>query len=294
VAEAAPSGFWRTLWKAPEVGRLGADAALDLPTILESYEAMLSLADRAVEIGRQARRQSNGFVIVSDDREHITIVPPEPEEEEIRIDLLRESNPASFDEAIAVIEQIGGLPDAVIRAFAAEATSSAFQQLDPDTDPTDADFVTGAILPAARQLVERVREDEEREAADAAYVAERERWIAACGSERLKLAAARGYKHDAIYRDERLARELPGFVGTLPRNSQVREAINPSAEALEAESEVLAGIDSGNLNDADVRIVWVHSEAYEPPGSGEYVQLKGYLGRHSIFRRISPEEEMPF
>jgi hypothetical protein len=288
------SAFWRSVWTAPEVGSLNEHETVDLGLVLDAYERVIEVVDRAVELAREARRQSGGLVMVSDDREHITIAPPETEEEQERIDLVRESDPGAFDEAIAVIDQISDLSEEVVRAFANEATSAAFHQLDPDADPTDASIVTGALMPAARKALERIAEDTGRADADAEYAAERAGWIAANGSERLKLAAARGYKHDAVYRDERLAQELPEFVGVLPRESQVREAINPSAEALEAESEVLEEVESGRFGNVDVRIIWL--QTFEtPPGPGEYLQIKGYLGRHDVYRRISPEEGvLPF
>jgi hypothetical protein len=295
AAQDASSPFWPSLWTAPMVRRLREDATLDLSGVLEAYEEVIAVAERAADLVSEARHQSGGLVIVSDDREHITIVPPDPEGEQIRIDLLRESDPDAFDEGITLVEQVADLPEAAVRALAVQATAAVFDLYYPDgPDPTDAEIVASAVVPAARRVLDQAREDEKRAAADASYVSERKRWIAARGSERLKLAAARGYKHDAIYRDERLVQELPEFVGALPRESQVREAINPSAEALEAESRVLDRVENGRFGDVDVRIVWVQIPDYQPPGPGEYVQVKGYLGRHSVYRRISPEEKMPF
>jgi hypothetical protein len=117
-----------------------------------------------------------------------------------------------------------------------------------------------------RQELSRRRQKAE---ADLAYQKERERWIAQYGSERLKLAAARAYRHDGTYRDERLSHELPGFVGSLGKKPEIREMINPTADALKVETEVLERIDSGKLGELDARLVWIQDSAFDGASEGE-------------------------
>lgn len=61
---------------------------------------------------------------------------------------------------------------------------------------------------------------------------ERDAWIAAHGSERLRLALRMGLadKSEGVYRDERLRHELPGWRWI--KEADISEAINPSLAAL--------------------------------------------------------------
>ncbi len=65
---------------------------------------------------------------------------------------------------------------------------------------------------------------------------ERDAWIAAHGSERLRLALRMGLadKSVGVYRDERLAAELPGGGWVWVKESEISEAFNPSLAALHA------------------------------------------------------------
>jgi len=70
------------------------------------------------------------------------------------------------------------------------------------------------------------RERQKQEAAD-----ERRRWIEEHGSERLRRAATEGIEHGAIYRDERLELERPGWIWLDDVAGDVDEARNPPGEA---------------------------------------------------------------
>jgi hypothetical protein len=62
---------------------------------------------------------------------------------------------------------------------------------------------------------------------------DRDEWIASHGSERLQLALRLGMadKSVGVYRDERLAVDLPGWQWA-NRDTKISEAINPSLAAL--------------------------------------------------------------
>lgn len=119
------------------------------------------------------------------------------------------------------------------------------------------------------------------------YEDEKRGWMDTYGSTRLKLAAERGYKHDGIYRDERAAQELPGFVA-LPK-AKPREVINPTAEAIELETQTMERVSRLTLvQGITVRIVWVGDTGTDLP-DGEYVMVDGYLGKHKLFLPVEQE-----
>ena len=77
---------------------------------------------------------------------------------------------------------------------------------------TDAQLLSAVVQPAAKVAGSRYEVEQAAERERQRYEGERIGWILVNGSKRLKLAAQRGYRHDGIYRDERMAEELPGFV----------------------------------------------------------------------------------
>jgi hypothetical protein len=112
----------------------------------------------------------------------------------------------------------------------------------------------------ARRISEAHEAWLESKAAAHAYEQGREAWIDEHGSDRLKRAVERGYKHDGICRDERMATELPGFI-SFAKKRNVREIMNPSEEALEIEREVLELVERNGMTDVSVRLVWVPAES---------------------------------
>lgn len=115
------------------------------------------------------------------------------------------------------------------------------------------------------------------------YEGEKTRWMASYGSQRLKLAAERGYKHDGIYRDERAAQELPGFLALA--KAKAKECINPTAEAIEFETDVMSRVASLTpVHSIVVRIVWLDlNDTDTDLPNGEYVMVDGYLGKHKLY-----------
>lgn len=134
--------------------------------------------------------------------------------------------------------------------------------------------------PATAQVAATTTQGVDMPEKDPAYEAERAAWIERHGSRRLRLAAERGYKHDGIYRDERLATDLPDY-RTL-RNVKTGELVNPTEEALEAEGVAL---DAGH----EARLVWVKDT--EDGDQGEAVEVTGYLGRHTVYLLVNEEAE---
>lgn len=114
---------------------------------------------------------------------------------------------------------------------------------------------------------------------DPAYEAARAAWIEKHGSRRLKLAAERGYMHDGIYRDERLAAELPDCTHLVKPN--IKTIVNPSEEALDLED------DFHGRGFPDARLVYIADS--EDGRSGEAVQIKDVFGKFTVYSLVSEE-----
>jgi hypothetical protein len=277
------------MWSyAPLVDDLGHQAELSLDAVLEAYGRAFGIAQRAEELALEGRRDECPWltpaISLADD---LLILKRDSDyEDAITIGLVRDSDPEAFRQAVDLTREVREAKNGELeRRFANDACGSAFafgQEIE-----SDGDVVTYAIAPAA----DRVRDETRQAAARTAYDHERERWIADRGSQRLKLAAARGYRHDGMYRDERLAQDLPGFISSLGRNPGIREAINPSQEALELETSVLERIAKGDLGELEARLVWVQDTGFDGVPSGEYVEVKPYLGRHSVYKPADPDRE---
>jgi hypothetical protein len=87
---------------------------------------------------------------------------------------------------------------------------------------------------AARAALARESEQAAKIQAAAIRDAERATWIAAYGSERLKLALSLGLAEcsPGLYRDERLAFEMPGWIWDCAETKMESEIMNPSLPAL--------------------------------------------------------------
>lgn len=110
----------------------------------------------------------------------------------------------------------------------------------------------------ARQEEERRLREAEAAREEAAIDADRIAWIEAHGSERLRLAAANGYRHKRIYVDERLALGFPGYVADHGKAITEDSRYNPSLEALrelERLRPILAEIPG--VNEEKLEIVWL-------------------------------------
>lgn len=101
-----------------------------------------------------------------------------------------------------------------------------------------------------RERRERDRQERERaEAARAAYAREREEWIKAHGSQRLKRLLAEGIGLDETYRAERLAQERPGFLWD-------SEVCGDFVGIRDAGEEALAALDEARQVAPDAKLAW--------------------------------------
>ncbi len=118
----------------------------------------------------------------------------------------------------------------------------------------------------------------------AASLAQRTRdaWIAAYGSERLRLALAHGLADQSlgVYRDERLAHELPGW-SWADRELEISDIHNPSLDAL----RTLAAV-NGPPRNATATLVKVRQES-DWQEALLIVELPWAPGRRA-FRLVAP------
>jgi len=120
-----------------------------------------------------------------------------------------------YDDYRAAYDAVPGVAECRAEARARDEQRRASRAAE---DRAGRDAALAALPPEIRELVAprlsgtSTATDVRRYAATPLAHAARADWIAKHGSERLRLAAAEGYECDAIYRDERDAIELPGWV----------------------------------------------------------------------------------
>lgn len=125
---------------------------------------------------------------------------------------------------------VAGEVDAMLRAeiarHAEEAERDRNRQIQRDAE-------NDALAERGRVTVEVKRADDE------AYAAQRDEWIRAHGSDRLRKILDLGYIDESrsVYRDERLALDYPGWIVDCDATAEESEIRNPSLEALEALEE---------------------------------------------------------
>src|SRR5579884_1643126 len=117
--------------------------------------------------------------------------------------------------------------------------------------------VAAAKAEVDRQIEEREAEEAARRAAEKA---EREEWIAAHGSRRLRRLAAEGIEHDAVYRDERLALERPAW-----QWSQLGDGEHlPGREPRNAPEAALDLLDAARQDDPGAELRYLDSRRHVP------------------------------
>lgn len=137
-----------------------------------------------------------------------------------------------------------------------------------------------AAASAAAQATYRKVEAEQKASADA-VVAERAEWIAEHGSNRLKRLAKEGIEHSAVYRDERLALDRPGW-RFQPKNIALDEPRNPPEAALDL-------LDAARESDPAAKLFFatLTIEADYDPEHNEYEHFYAaqaqFLGRSILF-----------
>jgi len=123
---------------------------------------------------------------------------------------------------------------------------------------------------ARREAAKKSREDEAR--------ADRQGWIGENGSDRLQRLLAEAIEHDAVYYDERLAADRPGWRWYRDVPGRIDEPRNPPADALALLDEARriapdAGLQYYVIDD---------DETGEMLETG-YVAADDYLGRQIVF-----------
>ncbi|MDQ3935936.1 MAG: hypothetical protein M3340_15045 [Actinomycetota bacterium] len=127
------------------------------------------------------------------------------------------------------------------------------------------------------------------EVSRAEFLREMGAWVAQHGSTRLRRALERGYRATGIYVEERALKEMPDFFFDRDGRVVFREALNPSAEALELETQTLQRMADHSRAASEVRIVWMTDAPSEWPDEllpGEAIFVK-FLGHGRLFRPVA-------
>lgn len=284
---------------APLIADIDGSDGLELEHVLSAYETAMGLAERLIALVDTGTPAPQGFrpdpYVVRP--EGVFLYPEQRGEQQNRVAaVLKDADPEAYAQAVQLTVELDFVPD----------RQAVFEKVDRvcyhwwashSEDRTDADKVDALLKMALSNAKSDVAGAQKKVEEAERYEDCRTRWISRHGSARLKRAAERGYKHDGIYRDERLAVELPDFVGSLGRKPEIRELINPSGEALEVESEVLARAEGLGISDQQVRLVFAQPGVDSDWADGEFVQIEDYLGRHAVWKSVSGEtdnDKLPF
>lgn len=281
----------------PLVEALDDDQHLTLEIVLDAYDRALAIADELVEKAwsTPVPKPNTPWDLTAWEDDRILVVSTREGQERPPLGLHRESDPEAFDEALALVQEVDRLSATAKDYFAFRSCDFAhgLWLSKPRSSPSDQEIVKRALRPSAEGAQRHHEGEMAQMKVKTDYETDRQSWIEEMGSNRLRLAAQRGYRHDGLYRDERLAAELPGFVGNIGRRAAVKEIVNPSEEALEAETETLKLVKRQGL-DVKVRLVWMKADPEmqmrHELQDGEYVEIEGFLGRHKVYR---PVEEDP-
>lgn len=157
-----------------------------------------------------------------------------------------------------------------------------------------------------------------RQRQKAGFELEMLRWVAAHGSERLKLGVDDGYRMMPVYLNERIAREAPGFYAHLPKAGEPKlwqPRTGPSEEALLLRRAVQRRMSSNQLHGEQppkVEIGWMKAPPdamydlqrrtgwdddgdpflYDDPF--EVIVVPDWLGRYALLAAVwTPDEEQP-
>lgn len=282
----------------PLVEALQDDQHLTLEIVLDAYDRALAAAAELVERAwavPQAEPHVDFWISSAWDEERILLLSTEKDKERPPLGLCRESDPEAFADALKMIRAVDQLSVSARDYFIFRACDFAASNWfsNPNRPLTDRELVNKVLKQAAGGAKRQHDDELDEQNVKNDYEVDRQAWIAEFGSNRLRLAAQRDYRHDGIYRDERLAAELPGFLGNVGRRSEVKEIINPSENALEEETEVLKLVKRQGL-DVSVRLVWINVDDDMNIGlqDGEYVEIDGFLGRHKVYKLV--QSDIPF
>ncbi|MCW3048849.1 MAG: hypothetical protein JWO74_3133 [Solirubrobacterales bacterium] len=283
---------------APLVGDVGENNALMPDAVLGAYEGALELAQRLIDLVDGGTRDMSaawlrGAFEIAD--EAIFLHPDPGQDPPNRpAAILKQTSRQAYDQARELLDQISSVPAATVRE---KIDRVCFHWWSLYADAPDERKVEALLKMAVTNMLNDVRLEQAKRQAAERYEHCRASWIAKHGSQRLKRAAARGYRHDGIYRDERLSVELPGFVGSLGRKPTIRELVNPSEQALDLEAQALARAEALGIPEEQVRLVFAQPGQASDWSDGEFVQIEGYLGRHAVWQSVSGErasDDIPF
>lgn len=205
------------------------------------------------------------------------------------VGFVRDSDPEAFDALRPRIEEV--LSEAhgdFVETVTQRAMGSNWTQLtDRQRIETWVEPYMRNALHERRQLAAQNREKER-------YVNEGREWIAEHGSRVLQVAAARDLKWQSLYRDERLAVDLPGFFWAKPKKVDEPLAARLNDAALDLEDDVAQRIAGTTMT---CRLVWVNWEDFGRHADGVYVEVSRFLGRWNVYRPIvepTGDDDIPF
>jgi hypothetical protein len=284
---------------APLVDDLGDGNTLRARHVFDAYERALDLAQQLVDLVDAGTRDlssdlfSSGYEITED---AVFLFPALGAEKPNRpAAILKEASPTAYAEARELLGQLDGVPRNTVLE---KIDRVCFHWWNLYAHRADESKVRGLLRMAVANALSDVQGEKKKAAEIARYEQCRAKWIAKHGSQRLKRAALRSYRHDGVYRDERLAVELPDFVGSLGRKPTIRELVNPSAEALELEAQVLARAEGLGITEEQVRLVYAQPGQDSDWSDGAFVQIERYLGRHTVWQSVlgekSADDDIPF
>jgi len=137
-----------------------------------------------------------------------------------------------------------------------------------------------------RERAEHAARIAAEDAAKQAAAAEKRAWIEAHGSQRLKRLLAEGIEHDAIYRDERLAHDCPGW--TWEENICGRGRKYKISEPRNAPEEALDLLDRARQTVPDATLAYyiVYRPArYDEDDDGDVIAERGYVAKADFLGR---------
>lgn len=174
-------------------------------------------------------------------------------------------------------------------------------------EPTDDPTVV------ARAVLEQLATEDESQVdtqEQAAFAADRDAWIEAHGSPRLRLANTRGYAISKTYLEERARVDLPEFWVDTGSRASWKERANPTEAALNLETAVdehLAEYEGYAAGKTGSLIVWVtrfpdameeHVERLGEAGvvvddQVEAILVRPWLGRYDLYLPVDAELRAP-
>lgn len=204
------------------------------------------------------------------------------------VGFVRDSDPEAFDALRPQIEAVLSEPHGdFVETVTQRAMGSNWSQL------TDRQRIESWVTPYIRNALHDRRQNAAQTRAKEQYVAEGRAWIDEHGSRVLKIAAARELKWQSLYRDERLAVDLPGFFWTKPKKVDEPLAARLNDKALDLEEEAAQRIAGTNMT---CRLVWAVWEDFSRP-DGVYVEVSGFLDRWNVYRAVAEptgDDDIPY